>query len=397
MAGSTNQLQIILGASHVRIDLERYERNVRILREIAGAEREFMAVIKANAYGHGAIQCASTALQAGASHLAVARVSEAIQLRRAGITAPILVFGGPNPGTIELAIRNDLTLSIGSTVSMDELLRVTERTGLRARAHLKVDSGLHRYGVLPALARAVARRLSESPFIDLEGIYGHFSSADEVDSPSTDDQTRKIEALTDLLEGDGIRFRYIHLPNSAATIRGKIGRANLVRAGIATYGLAPSGEIPLPEGVLPVMSVHSRLTRVFTIESGGGVSYGLTYRAETDEPAATVPIGYADGLPRSLSNTGWFVINGSKCPIRGRVCMDQTVVGLSEAVSEHTEAKIIGDGSDDAMTLDSVAELDGTINYEIATRLSARMPRIYYRGSEPVGWEDPILGERGST
>lgn len=348
-----------------------------------------MAVIKADAYGHGAIECGRVALEHGASHLAVARIWEAIRLRRAGITAPILVLGGPNPSTVDLAIEQKLTLSIGSERAVDLALSAASRHGKPLTVHLKLDTGLHRYGFLPELATGAARRLADHHLINLEGIYAHFSSADEQDARPTRLQIDRAHAIIDALEQQGINFKYIHLPNSAATITGMCGRSNLFREGIASYGLAPSPDVRLPDGILPVMSVRANATRIFDLPKGEGVSYGLTYTAKQTERAATVPIGYADGLPRSLSNCGWFSIQDIQCPVLGRVCMDQTVVRAPIGAQEYGSVIIAGDGSQGEMTLDDIARLSGTINYEIATRFSQRMPRVYIRDGNAAGYDFP--------
>ncbi len=392
MIDTQDRVTTIQSATHARIDLDRYEKNIRILRGLAGADRAFMAVLKANAYGHGAVACGRAAVRAGADYLAVARVSEGIQLRRAGIDTPILILGGPNPAEVDRALQHRLTLTIGTEAALAAIQAAAQRTSKQPIVHLKIDSGLHRYGALPDLALEIARRCFEDDRLVLEGMYGHFSSADEPDTGPTEQQIARSARLISQLEDAGIRFKYIHLPNSAATITGQLGGSNLARAGTATYGLAPSPDIVLPAGIKPVLSIHSRLTRAFSLPAGEGVSYGLTYRSEDDEPSGTVPIGYADGLPRTLSNRGWFIVNGQRSPIRGRVCMDQTVVGLTPTAQEGDDVHIIG-GDDAAMTIDDVAALDNTINYEIAARLAARVPRLYYRGGEPIGWDDPILGE----
>lgn len=393
MSDIHDRVSIIQAATHARIDLSRYEENIRILREIAGPDNGFMAVLKANAYGHGAVACGRAASRVGADYLAVARISEGIQLRRAGIDVPILVFGGPNLAQIGMAVNQRLTISVGTEAALDAVQDVAQRSTERPVVHLKVDSGLHRYGAFPELAFDIARRLANDERIVFEGLYGHFSSADEPDLSPTRDQIARTEHLVNQLREADIVPRYVHLANSAGLVVGENGGSNLVRSGIATYGLKPSPEVPLPDGMKPVLSVHSRLTRSFVLPSGDGVSYGLTYRAQKNELSGTVPIGYADGLPRSLSNLGWFVVDGERCPIRGRVCMDQTVVGLSMPAIVGNDVNIVGDGSNEAMTLDDVARFDGTINYEIATRLTGRVPRVYYRAARPVGWDDPILGE----
>lgn len=385
-------LNVFLSATHARVDLDQYERNIRILREIAGLDRDFMAVVKGNAYGHGAVACAGAALHAGATHLAVARVSEALELRAAGIDAPILLLGGPNLAAIDQAVDHRIALTVGTKEAMEAVQAAAQRTRERPVVHIKVDTGLHRYGADPELAVHLAQTLAADDRVSLEGLYAHFSSSDEADEEPTRRQIEVAEATLRNIATAGVEIKYIHLPNSAAIIKGRTGNSNLVRSGTATYGLAPAPDMTMPSGIRPIMTVHSTFTRVSTLPVGEGVSYGLTYRANAPEWLGTVPVGFADGLPRSLSNRGWFLVNGQRCPIRGRVCMDQTIIGLPAELACETEVTLIGNGEDDAMTVDTVADMDGTIHYEVASGLSARVPRIYYRGDNVVGWVDAVAG-----
>lgn len=396
-ATSPDPVLVIQSGTHARVDLGRYEENIRILRRVAGADKTFMAVLKANAYGHGAVACGGAAVRAGAGYLAVARINEGLQLRRAGLDIPVLILGGPNPAQVKDAVNHGLTVSVGTHEALDAVQQAALTASSRPRVHLKIDSGLHRYGALPDLALQLATRCAEDDRVELEGLYGHFSSADEATTEVTDEQIARSERLVAQLESLGITFKYIHLPNSAAIITRRMGSSNLVRAGIATYGLAPGPDVDLPPGIAPVLGLRSNLTRSFQLPGGEGVSYGLTYRAKTEEWSATVPVGYADGLPRSLSNRGWFVVDGERCPIRGRVSMDQTVVGLTRSADMGAEVIIVGDSADGAMTVDDLAIIDGTINYEIATRVTARVPRVYYRAGAAIGWDDALLGEPSGT
>lgn len=378
-------LQIVQREAHVRIDLDRYAINIATLKDLAGPDRDLMAVVKADAYGHGAVMCARTALENGATYLAVARKWEGIRLREAGVTAPVLVLGGANPAALEIAARHNLTLTVGSMSIATAIEDVASRQPVTV--HLKLDTGLHRYGLQPDDALSVASRFKANPNVNLEGIYAHFSSADEIDCRPTEAQLGSAHDVLTSLEQQGFEFRYVHFSNSAALLTGATGQSNLVRTGIASYGLRPSQDVPLPDGIRQVMSVHGQLSRVFMLSQGEGVSYGLTYLATEAEPAGVVSIGYADGLPRSLSNQGWFVVNGQRSPIRGRVCMDQTVIGLPGLEAEQIDVIIAGDGSGGEMTLDDIATLDGTINYEVATRFALRMPRVYVRDGVPVDFE----------
>jgi alanine racemase len=314
-------------------------------------------------------------------------------LRSAGVDAPIILIGPPAIGEVETALEHDITLTLGSNQAVGELLqRVGQR---RARVHIKVESGMNRYGFAPDRVVEVVSRLNEHAGIEVEGIFTHFSSADEVDPGPTLRQLERFRVAVRALEERGVRPRYVHAANSAGILTDHFAGTNLVRSGIATYGLSPSPEVPVDGRFKPVMSVWSVVTRRSTLVRDDGVGYGLTYRAVEDEQIAAVPVGYADGLPRRLRNQGWFVIHGERAPIRGSVCMDQTVVSAPARAREGDSVLILGSGATGEMTFDAIAEIIGTVNYEVATRVMARVPRLYLRSGEPVAWEVVLTGERG--
>jgi alanine racemase len=386
-----------MAGTHTLIDLDAYARNIRALRALLAPGTALMAVVKADAYGHGAARCGVAAVEAGADWLGVARIQEALYLRLRGVAAPIMVIGPPNDSEIQLAVQDDITLSVGTERALESVRAAARGVGKRVGVHLKVDTGMHRYGVLPEEAADFASRIARSDAVELEGVYSHFSSADDTDATPTDAQIARFNDVVQQLDARQIRPRYRHLANSAAVLAGRMGPTNLVRCGIATYGLSPSAEVAVDERFQPVLTLRSVVTRRFTLPAGEGVSYGLTYRAATAEPVAAVAIGYADGMSRLLANRGWFTIGGARAPIRGRVCMDQTVVAAPGAVTEGDIVTVYGDGRDGAMTLDDAAQLTGTNNYELATRVMARVPRIYMRAGRPVAWEHVLLGESGDV
>lgn len=391
-----NRLAEIQSGTHAVIDLDRYASNLQLISRLAGDDRRVMAIVKANAYGHGAVACARAAVEAGCAYLGVARIDEAIQLRRGGVTAPVLVIGPPNQAQIGLALDNDVALTVATQESLDRVLsEASERENL-ATIHVKIDTGLHRYGAYPELALQLATTVENSSVAVLEGLYTHFSSADEEDVEPTLEQIERFQAVVKRASATGIHPRYVHCANSAATIEGLFPNTNLVRAGIASYGLDPSDEIPAPGGFRQILSVKSVLTRRFTLERGESVSYNRTYTADEDEPVAAVPIGYADGIERHLSNRGWFMHRDGRCPIIGRVCMDQTVVSVPATAREGDAVTIIGDGTDGTMSVAQVGELCGTNTYEPVTRLAARLPRLYIQAGVPHAWSVPLLGESGT-
>jgi alanine racemase len=230
--------------------------------------------------------------------------------------------------------------------------------------------------------------------LTLEGVYTHCASADEIADEFVQTQVERFESTLAGLRAAGILVPFAHFANSAAALRGIIPRMSgsqaAVRTGYALYGLSPSSEVPVPSGFRPILTLKSRIARTFTLPAGEGISYGRTYRAERPTRCATLPIGYGDGISRQLSNKGWAVVNGVRCPIAGRVAMDLTVIEISQVpdTSEGDEVALISDGHDGAMTVDEVAELCGTIGYETVTALSARLPRVFLRGGTPVAVSD---------
>ncbi len=384
----------IRSATHAIVDLDAYARNIQVVQSIVGDDVGVMAVVKADAYGHGAVECGCAAIQAGAQMLGVARIDEGVYLRKAGMSGPILLIGPPAVGQIAAALQHDLMLTVGSIQAIDGLFAALELGGV-ARVHVKVDTGMNRYGFAANEIADAIDRLSSHQRVAVEGVFTHFSSADETDPAPTQRQIDRFWTAVRTLEDRGLRPSLVHTSNSAAILTGQTEGTNLVRAGIATFGLSPSEAVPVDERFQPVLSLRSSVSRRGTLLTGAGVSYGQTYVADSDESIAAVPVGYADGLPRRLRNQGWFVVRDGRAPIRGSVCMDQTVVAVVDAVQEGDDVLILGDGSTGEMTFDDIARMIGTVNYEVATRVMARVPRLYLRDGEPVAWELLLHGERG--
>ncbi len=392
---SRDRLKEITSGTFLKIDLDAYRDNLHLVRDRVGPETHIMAVIKANAYGHGAVECADEALRAGCRYLGVARIDEALHLRNHGVSGPILVIGPPNNAQIDLALSNDIALTVATPRSSEEVIASARRLGKQAVVHLKVDTGLRRYGAKPDVAIGLAARLSRADQIELEGVYTHFSSSDELDPAPTQAQIREFVTVTEEIRRWGIRVPMVHVANSAAIMTGLLSSTTMVRAGIITYGLDPSDEVPAAHGCRQILSLYSVTTRRFNLLPGETVSYNRTYEANVEHPAAAVPIGYADGIERHLSNAGWFTIEGERCPIIGRVCMDQTVIQVSERVQEGDLVTIVGPGDRGEMTVADLARICGTNTYEPVTRMAARIPRIFVREGVPYRWSVPLLGESG--
>ena len=372
------------------IDLDAIAHNVRELRRITRPSARLMAVVKADGYGHGAEAVARTALANGADMLAVARIDEGVQLRRAGFDAPILVMGPTFPGFFDRIIDYDLIQGVTSLASARELAaRAVQRKAV-IPVHIKVDSGMGRLGLVPDCgapgrdARLPAveevRALSHLDGLRLEGIFTHFAAADETDKSFAELQLDIFSTFLDRLSRAGIDCGLRHAANSAAVIDLPRAHLDAVRPGIALYGLYPSRAVDLSKVELrPALALKSRILQVKAVPAGFPVSYGMTWQAPCATRIATVATGYADGIQRRLSNRGRMLVHGIEVPIVGRVCMDLIMldVGAVEGVAVGDEVVIIGRQGDAEISADTVADLLDTINYEVVFTNFARVPRRY--------------------
>lgn len=364
----------------VEIDLAALRHNVRVLGELA-APAGVMAVVKADAYGHGAIPVARAAVEAGAAWLGVALVEEGVALRDAGIDAPIMVLSEPPPDAATTVVAGGLTPVVYTQAGIEALAKAVSGMdrGAPLPVHLKVDTGMHRVGCTEREARFLAEAILDHDELALGGICTHFAVADEPDDPYTGAQLERFEAVLRDLEASGIRPGLVHTANSAATLAFPDARRDLVRCGIAVYGIAPA---PRFEGVLPlrpVMSFKAHVSHVKVLDQGERLSYGLRYRLARDGRVATVPVGYADGVPRNLGHTGGEVlVHGRRYPIAGTVTMDQLMVDLGDdTVEAGDEIVLLGRQGDEEITATEWAERTGTIAYEIVCGIGPRVPRGY--------------------
>lgn len=361
------------------IDLGAYRRNITRLIEIAHGP--VWAVVKADAYGHGAVECARAALDAGATGLCVALVGEGEELRLAGIGAPILVMSEQPPDQFDDLVRLGLTATVYNEGSIDALARAASRVGVMTSVHLKVDTGMHRVGAAPDAAVDRARQILDHEWLQLDGVYTHLATAD---MPDRDDATtRQISTMTSVvhrLRAAGIVPQNVHIGNSAATVRG-LGEPDLNtlhRVGIASYGaLDIAGARDTFE---PVLSLKARVSHVQTLQAGEAVSYGLRRPLERQTTVATVPLGYADGVRRSWWERGAVLIGGKRRPFAGVITMDQVMVDCGpDTVRIGDEVVLIGTQDGAGITAVEWAESLGTISYEVLTGISPRIPRRYLR------------------
>ncbi|MCA9878401.1 MAG: alanine racemase [Thermomicrobiales bacterium] len=373
-------------ATRAIVDLDVIAGNVLALRRLAPPQTRLLAVVKADAYGHGAPQVAATALKAGASVLGVATVSEGVILRRCGITAPILLLGSIDRSDVRAAISANLEITVAEPELLDVIEREAARESMPVALHVKIDTGLRRYGVLPAQAVHLARRIDQHIDLRLAGISTHFASSDEPDEPFTHQQYAVFQRVVADLASAGIVPGCLHVSNSAALITGVGVEQGMVRAGIALYGMPPSDEVAAPDGVHPAMRLESRVARVTPLEPGDSVGYNRTWRAETPMVGVLAPIGYADGYCRGLFGKAWAGLHGQQAPLLGRVSMDQTVFAVPPAVNVRVGDPIhlMGRPEDGAPAATDLAAMLDTNTYEILVALRARIPRVYVRGGEMV-------------
>jgi alanine racemase len=383
------------------IDLDALASNVQALkRRVQGAQ--LLAVVKANAYGHGAVGVARAALQAGADGLAVICLEEAEELRRAGVEAPILVMGASHPGQARRLVELRVTPTVADREMALALARAAHEVGTVQPVHIKVDTGLNRYGLRPQEAIALAESLREVGALKVEGLFTHFASAEEGDKTFTLAQYRAFLTVARRLDWVPVR----HVSNTATILDMPEMSLEMVRPGIGLYGYSPRG-IGDSAGLRPVLSLKSRLLRLTRLKPGESVSYGRTWRAQRPSTIGLVACGYADGLPRLLSNRGWVLVRGRRVPIVGRICMDMCMVDVTEVpgVQIGDEVVIIGKQGMEQITADEIAEACGTISYEILCGIGLRVPRIFLRqgqvvevearlGASPAG--TPVPGGVGS-
>jgi alanine racemase len=367
-------------AAEAVVDLDAIADNVRLLREHAGAA-QVMAVVKADGYGHGATQVARAALAAGAAELGVANIGEALALRRDGVTAPILAWLHPPGADFAAAVAAGIQIAVSSVRQFGELCDAVARTGRPATVTVKVDTGLSRNGVGPAEYPAMLAELKRTQAdgaIQVRGIMSHLVHGDDPDNPFNDVQAQRLREMAAQAADEGVRYDMMHLSNSPSAMTRPDLVFDMVRPGIAVYGQTPIAQRG-DMGLRPAMTLKCPVALVRSVKAGDGVSYGHTWVADRDTTLALLPIGYADGVFRSLSGRIDVMINGELHPSVGRICMDQFVVdvGPGSEVSEGDEAILFGPGTQGEPTAQDWAELLGTINYEVVTSPRGRVVRTY--------------------
>ena len=373
------------------IDLDALRANFRTVKQRAGS-LPLCAVVKADSYGHGAVQCARVFAQEGASWLAVSCLAEALQLRRSGQTLPILILGHVQPTYAAALIRNDITAACYSLPQAQALSEAAQAAGGRVKVHLAVDTGMGRIGfsvlAQPQQALRQMLRCCALPHLRVSGAFTHFSVADSAaqeDVDYTQAQQAAFAAALDGLRAAGVMLTQVHCCNSAALFADAAPHYDLVRPGIVQYGLPPSPEYaPLCKGLRPALSLKATVAMVKPLKSGQYVSYGRTFCAQRDMTVATVTAGYADGYPRSVSNRAVCSVHGRPAPQIGNVCMDQLMLDVTDIPNVQPGDEVTLFGSDPADSIDTLAARTGTINYTIICNLSRRVPRLYLKNGVVV-------------
>ncbi len=359
----------------VEVDLKAIDKNVREAQHLTQAQ--IMAVVKADGYGHGAVEVARAALAAGASWCGVARIEEAVELRQAQIESPIQILGLVPAGRLEEAIRAGISLTVCDVAQIVAAAVAGRTVGIDAQLHLKVDTGMHRLGARPEEASSLAAQIQEALGAQLQGVFTHFARADEHNPAPVDQQLQIFGEVVEAVRSEVNEPLLVHAANSAAMLSRPDTHFDMVRMGIAIYGLHPSAACPLPPSFAPALVWRTQLSQVTALPPGSGVSYGHTYVTRGHERIGTIPVGYADGMRRTAGNKA--LVGGVEVPVVGRVCMDQCMLQLDGVpdASVGDEVVLIGSQAGSTITAEDVAQRWETINYEVTCGIGARVPRVH--------------------
>lgn len=371
---------MLVRPTYAKVNLSAIKHNVAVIKQNIGSGPMFCAVVKANAYGHGSVMVAKAALEGGADWLAVAMPEEARELREGGIKAPILVLGPSNRWQWEVASELDISMVVASKDCLNSALAAAKKCGKVQKLHIKTDTGMNRVGVRSTdELNELLDTIEREPLLELQGVMTHFSCADEEDKQYTYMQAERFDEFAGIVKQRGFS-PMLHAANSATAIDMPKFGYDMVRVGISLYGCYPSHEVKKQVKLRPALSMYSHISHIKTVEEGSRISYGGTFAADRTMRVATLPLGYADGFSRLLSNKGEVFIHGKRARVLGRVCMDQILVDVTEIemAKLHDEAVIIGKQGRDEITATEVADIIGTINYEVLCNISARVPRLYY-------------------
>ncbi len=380
---------------YASINLDNIYTNVKNLKENTVAGTQMVAVIKTDGYGHGAVPIARIIDDQVAAY-AVATIDEALNLRRHNIKKPIYILGFIYEKRIEDAILNDVRMTVFQYEMAKAISDVAVGIGKIAKIHIKIDTGMSRigFGICDENIEVI-KSISKLPNVEIEGIFTHFVSSDSADKTKANSQLESFEAFVQSLKDNDVDIKLVHCSNSAGIIDMPLANKTEVRAGIALYGLYPSDEVNRDAVKLyPAMELKSHVIYVKNVPAGTGISYGGTFVTDRETKVATIPVGYGDGYPRNLSNKGYVLINGRKCPILGRVCMDQFMVDVTGLdVKEGDVVTLVGRDGDERISVEELAELAETFNYEFVCNIGKRIPRVYYQDGKVICMKDYFIDE----
>lgn len=370
------------------VDLDAIAHNIKEIRKITNPNAGIMAVVKADAYGHGFLEVTRTLLENGADRLAVAVLREGVQLRSRGVKVPILILGASGEETVEDLINHNITPSVFTYEFAKALSYEAEKQEKVTKIHIKIDTGMSRIGFLAGdnndeIVEEILR-ISRLPYIEIEGIFSHFATSDEADGEYTLLQYNRFMDVCNMLEGRGLHIPIKHICNSAGIMMYPQMHLDMVRPGVILYGMYPSDEVDKKRlNLIPAMTLKSTITHIKEVEAGRGVSYGREYITDKTTKIATVPIGYADGYLRKLASEGKMIVHGEKVPIIGRICMDQCMIDVTNVhnIDKGDEVIIFGR---EGVTADDLARWLETINYEVSCVIGKRIPRIYTKNGKAV-------------
>lgn len=369
------------------VNLDNLAHNMREIRKISKS-KDIIAVIKADGYGHGALDIAPTLLENGATKIAVAVLNEAIELRRGGIKAPIIILGFTPPSLIDMLLRYDIEQTVYSYELAKEISNMAQKKNKKAKIHIALDTGMGRIGFLPNDESVEdVYKISKLPNIIIEGLYSHFSTADEEDKTYTELQLKKFNEFYDKLIKKGIKINIRHIANSAAIIDLPKSHFEAVRPGVILYGYYPSEEVSREKiNLKPVMSLKTNIVHIKKLPAGEYIGYGRKFKTNRESIIATLPVGYADGYTRFLFEKAKVIINGSFAPVVGRICMDQCMVDVTDVknVQLGDEVILLGEKDNLKFDADDIAKLIGTINYEVTCMISKRVPRVYLKSGKVI-------------
>jgi len=389
-------MQKLLGLTWTEVNLDAIAQNVKNIKKLIGKKKELMAVVKGNAYGHDILEISSVVLENGATRLAVARLEEAIFLRKAGITVPILVLGLTLKPQAESLVSYDITPTVCEFEMIEKLSELAVQMNKMAKIHLKVDTGMGRIGIFPDDVLRFIKRIKALKKVEIEGIFTHFSVADEKDKFYTEEQFRKFIEILTILEKEGIKIPIKHVGNSATLLDLPHMWLDMVRPGLAIYGLYPSKEVKKTINLIPAQQFKTKIVFIKELPRGESISYGRIYITKRRMRVASLPVGYADGYNRLLSNQGEVLVRGQRVPIIGRVCMDQCMIDVTNLTQVEIGDEVVlwGRQGEEMITVEEIAQKIRTINYEIVHLPDKkRVAKLFIKDGKP--WKiKTMLGER---